>query len=532
MKSNASTRPLSRAGAPADGGASGGGARGTGVAGAPGAFGPAARRRPGRLALWVALGDVAIVHAGFLAAFLLRFHGSLPAFNFRAYLLAAPGLTILAVALFLVYGLYDFRSRSAREASAGVAAAATLFLAFGMALSFFVRALSLPRSVFWLAWVVHVMALPAWRGLVWRLALRAWGTETAFVVGPDGEAQAFAGRLGSGPHPSYVVQGVVLARAAEDRSPARNETAAAEVRAPGSEAGAADTRSPGARAAAAGWPVFPAGSLRSLLAGGEFPVPDAVVLTPSVAAEDKAEVVTAASEAGVRVLLIPGHRELLVLDSGMAQLDDTLAFDVGPTGVPAHLGWAKRLTDVGVAAAGLALTLPFYPFIALAVKLSSPGPVFYLQPRVGQRGRIYNLAKFRTMRRDAEALTGPVLSRRADPRVTGVGRFLRRFRLDELPQLVNVLVGSMSLVGPRPERPEFVREYSRTIPCYGYRHLLKPGLTGLAQLYARYNTPADEKLRYDLLYAKRYSLLLDFRILLLTAKVVLTGEEAHWENAG
>jgi exopolysaccharide biosynthesis polyprenyl glycosylphosphotransferase len=281
--------------------------------------------------------------------------------------------------------------------------------------------------------------------------------------------------------------------------------------------------------ASGGLPVYPLAALPALLrgeAGG--PPPDVLVVTPSTAGEDKARVAALAALAGARLLIVPSYRDLLVLDTRMTQIDDTLAFEVGPSGIPAHLAWAKRLMDIGFALAGLALTLPLYPLVAAAVALSSPGPVFYRQARVGLGGRVYTMWKFRTMVADAEAATGAVLAKADDPRVTPVGRVLRRFRLDELPQLLNVLAGSMSVVGPRPERPEFAREYARMVPYYEHRHHLKPGLTGLAQLSVRYDTPVEEKLRYDLLYAKRYSLLLDLRIIFLTAKVVLMGEEAHW----
>jgi lipopolysaccharide/colanic/teichoic acid biosynthesis glycosyltransferase len=163
--------------------------------------------------------------------------------------------------------------------------------------------------------------------------------------------------------------------------------------------------------------------------------------------------------------------------------------------------------------------------IALLVRLTSPGPVFYQQRRVGYYGRIFTVYKFRSMSQDAEAATGPVwASKQGDPRVTRIGRLLRRTRLDELPQLWNVLVGDMSLVGPRPERPEFVGELTKQIPFYGQRHILRPGLTGWAQVRYTYGATTEDalqKLQFDLFYIKNMSIALDLYILFETVKVVL-----------
>ena len=185
----------------------------------------------------------------------------------------------------------------------------------------------------------------------------------------------------------------------------------------------------------------------------------------------------------------------------------------------------KRLLDIGLATTGLIVALPVMCLVALAVKLSSPGHVMYHQRRVGQHGRVFTVHKFRSMRHDAELGTGPVwASKGGDTRVTVVGRFLRRTRLDELPQLWNVLIGDMSFVGPRPERPEFVAELTRDIPFYPQRHIIRPGLTGWAQVRYTYGASTEDalqKLQYDLFYIKHLSLALDLFIIFETIKTVL-----------
>jgi sugar transferase (PEP-CTERM system associated) len=190
----------------------------------------------------------------------------------------------------------------------------------------------------------------------------------------------------------------------------------------------------------------------------------------------------------------------------------------------------KRLLDLVAGLIGLIVAAPVMVLTAIAVKLSSPGPILYHQSRVGLRGRVFTVHKFRSMRQDAEQDTGAVWARANDARVTWVGRFLRRTRLDELPQLWNVLIGDMSIVGPRPERPEFVSSLTRQIPFYGQRHIVRPGLTGWAQVRYTYGASVEdamEKLQYDLFYIKNMSVALDLFVLAKTVKTVLTGSGAQ-----
>jgi sugar transferase (PEP-CTERM system associated) len=189
------------------------------------------------------------------------------------------------------------------------------------------------------------------------------------------------------------------------------------------------------------------------------------------------------------------------------------------------LGATKRAMDIVCASLGLVLAAPLMLIAAIAVRLTSPGPVLYHQRRVGKNGHIFTVHKFRSMRQDAEAATGPVwASKDGDPRVTPIGAFLRRSRLDEVPQLWNVLKGDMSFVGPRPERPEFVEELTHQIRFYGQRHIVRPGITGWAQVRYTYGATREdalEKLQYDLYYIKNLSIALDLFIIFETVKTVV-----------
>ena len=196
---------------------------------------------------------------------------------------------------------------------------------------------------------------------------------------------------------------------------------------------------------------------------------------------------------------------------------------------PAFLKKVKRYSDVVASAAALFFSFPFCLLISLAIKLDSRGPVFYRQERVGEDGKTFDLLKFRSMRIDAEE-NGPVWAKSNDERATRVGRMIRKLRLDEIPQMINVLRGEMSFVGPRPERPFFIEQLKEEIPFYFQRHIVKPGITGWAQIrypYGASKEDALEKLKYDLYYIKHMSTFFDLMIILETIKIALVGKGAR-----
>jgi sugar transferase (PEP-CTERM system associated) len=272
---------------------------------------------------------------------------------------------------------------------------------------------------------------------------------------------------------------------------------------------------------------------------------------PAGAVEFEADISGAVkSLRATRIVITMGDRRgalpvelLLSLKGGGVQIQDGTDIYEAITGkVPVEslrLGWLlfspgfhisrflqiyKRCASLAVSVTGLLLSLPLIPFVALAVKLTSPGPLLYRQNRVGRGGRVFECYKVRTMRADAEADLGPTWAGDEDPRITRVGRFLRRTRIDEIPQLWNVLRGDMTLVGPRPERPEFVELLAKAVPHYNLRHTIRPGITGWAQIRYKYGSSiedATEKLRYDLFYVKNISPGLDLLIFLETIKTIL-----------
>jgi len=217
------------------------------------------------------------------------------------------------------------------------------------------------------------------------------------------------------------------------------------------------------------------------------------------------------------IRLVPDILQLVSLKAGLEHIEGLPIINLGDIPLEGWPALSKRLFDFLVGMAGLVFFLPLIALTALILKLDSAGPVFYLQTRVGLDGRIFRMIKFRTMIANAEKETGPIWSPLNDARVTRVGRILRKWSIDELPQLLNVLKGDMSLVGPRPERPELVEKFKKNIPRYMLRHRVKTGMTGWAQVHGlRGNTPLDKRIEFDIYYIQNWTLRLDLEILFRT----------------
>ncbi|MEJ5351264.1 MAG: sugar transferase [Melioribacteraceae bacterium] len=233
----------------------------------------------------------------------------------------------------------------------------------------------------------------------------------------------------------------------------------------------------------------------------------------------------------VEIKIVPDLYDIISGQVKTSQIYGIPLIDIMPELMPEWEKKLKRLMDIVLSLIMLIVTSPVTILAAIAIKLESEGPVFYKQERMGMNGKIFKIIKFRTMIKDAEKHTGPVWSKKDDPRITKVGRILRKIRLDEIPQAINILKGDMSFVGPRPERPYFVEKLSKEIPLYKRRLKVRPGLTGWAQVKHKYDETIDDvkiKLRYDLFYIENMSLRLDFKIILRTIFVVLFGK-GHYD---
>ena len=230
------------------------------------------------------------------------------------------------------------------------------------------------------------------------------------------------------------------------------------------------------------------------------------------------------------VCIVPQYFDLSIISSSLYKIGDIPTFRISNMGLSPEERIIKRSIDLLLGTVAFILSLPVGIFLMGLIKLDG-GPVFYAQERLTRGNRIFKIYKFRTMIPDAEKMSGPVLAGDKDPRITPLGRFMRILRLDEMPQLINIIKGDMSLVGPRPERPFFVEQFEKEIPEYRFRLKVKAGLTGLAQVEGKYNTSVEDKLRYDLIYINNYSFLRDFIIMLQTIKILFLKESTEGINA-
>jgi exopolysaccharide biosynthesis polyprenyl glycosylphosphotransferase len=370
--------------------------------------------------------------------------------------------------------------------------AITVHILFLIAAYYFTREFGFPRSVFVTYFMIDILLLTAWHTLV-RHLIRNRDITRVLVVGLTRQTEQIISRVRKGGFGNVELVGIVSA---------------------GSEV-------PAGTESFAGTPIL--GSREDLPALIRQQRVDEVLLTPEDVWQDRL-IDSLSQETGlqVRVMIIPSTYETMIGRLEFLNIEDLLTLEITREPSPQSLRWAKRILDTAGALLLTVLLSPLLLVAAVITKLQDGGPVFFTQVRVGQDERLFKVIKFRSMRPDAESETGPVLAQEDDPRVTPWGRIMRAMRIDETPQLINVLRGEMSFVGPRPERPEFVEQFNRELNGYRVRFKVKPGLTGLAQVHGDYLSTAENKLKYDLAYIYHQSLWLDLILVLQTLQVVIT----------
>jgi exopolysaccharide biosynthesis polyprenyl glycosylphosphotransferase len=438
-------------------------------------------------------GDLAIAALSLYGAFLLRTRvvlpgteGLLPAEKVH-YTIANVLLVVAAQGFFLsLFGLYRARERF-REPLARLLVPALFFELFALSAVYFLafaQTYLFPRSVLIVYILLDGIALGLWRTLLDRIFPQP--RRRAVIVGGGKAASLIADAIRRHPWTGVEILGLVGAASEE----------------------------------ACDLPVL--GPVERLTEIAEREGVDEVIVTPEKPGWRDRISEEIPRRWRVDLLVWPSPFETMIGRLRFRIVGDLPLLEAKMRPLEGIAGGLKRAFDVAVSAAALALSLPILLPTALAVVLTSRGGAFYRQERVGKDGRPFDLWKLRTMREGAEGATGEVLAAPGDPRVTPVGRWLRALRVDEIPQLWNVLLGDMSLVGPRPERPEFTRRFADSVAGYRLRLAARPGVTGLAQVSGDYATEPEIKLRYDLAYLNNWSLGLDMAILLRTLPVILT----------
>ncbi len=413
----------------------------------------------------------------------------------------SQGAAFTLVALLALYanGLYDFAERlTSRSTLVATLRAFTIAAVALWALYFLVPSLQLGRGVFALALAASATFIPLWRLALDRLLASERFAERVLIVGASDKALDIAREVLHRRHLGYRVVGFL------DDDPQLQGVSLINPRVIGTTLQCREL-------------ALAHGATRVVVAPSDFRgriSMDSLLdcKTSGIPVEEGASYYEHLTG---KIMLEGLRKSWLIFSDGFV--------------VSRGVQIGKRALDLAAAAIGLFLAAPLMALVALAIRLDSPGPIFFRQERVGRNRRLFTLWKFRSMRQDAEA-KGAQWAVERDPRITRVGRFIRRTRLDELPQLVNVLVGDMSLVGPRPEREMFVRQLCDLNQFYEQRLVVRPGLTGWAQIKAPYASSFEEsleKLKFDLYYIKHISLFLDVSILLSTARIVLLGRGAR-----
>jgi Undecaprenyl-phosphate glucose phosphotransferase len=447
------------------------------------------------LVLALVIGDALAAVTAMSGAWLLRFWSELipaplgvPPIEPYVFLLG-PLVPLHGLSL-RVIGLYGYRhERTKADEFFQVVQGVTLATLLLVASTFFFRQFSYSRLLIVLFWVLDIFCVYGVRLLIRDVVrgLRRHGRfiRRALVVGAGPLGQEVVRRLRG--HPEF---GVRVIGYLDDRQPAGERIEGKEI------LGTCD-------------------AVTRVL--GDYRVDQLFVALPMDAHAEVFKILNAIEGELVDVKIVPDILQFVTLRAAVEELEGLPIISLGQSPI---IGWhrvGKRAMDLALAAGGLVLLAPLFGLLAVLIRLGSPGPVLYRQDRMGLDGRSFAMLKFRSMRWNAEADTGPVWAAADDERRTRLGRLLRRVSLDELPQLWNVLIGDMSLVGPRPERPFFVHQFKTLIPQYMLRHKVKSGLTGWAQVNGlRGNTSLERRIEYDLYYIQNWTLGLDVKILLLT----------------
>ncbi|MDD3223924.1 MAG: sugar transferase [Clostridium sp.] len=427
--------------------------------------------------LLVTIVDVLLVILSIYMAYVIEFHRLYPPkFNFDPFIKMMPLIIIIYLIFMYIYGLSDIVKKSVGEIVYSVFLTIIMLSTFTMALTFFFRGLSYPRGVVIYSSIIQIILISIWKAVVWKIQRKLYGRKDVIIIG-DTNAEHVAKKILLKQSDLYNIKYIC------DSSYENVEILIDEV--------------------------------------------EIVILCDDIKSEYKDYILDLCLVNQKSLLIVPAMSDLALFGSKLNKIDDLPLLRAKPLCLTGEEKAIKRTLDVIVSLIGIILSSPFMIIIAVLIKSSDGGNVFYKQERVTENGRSFNVIKFRSMKMNAEKLSGPVLATDEDPRITKLGKIIRATRMDELPQLFNILNGDMSIVGPRPERPFYVDKFEKEIPDYKYRTTVKAGLTGLAQVLGKYNTSPRDKVRYDIIYIKNYSILLDLKLIFQTVKIVFMKESTE-----
>ncbi len=418
----------------------------------------------------VVLGSIVSL-VGIYISFLLKFGGNIPSRNFYAFEESFVWIIIGYIVIHLLFGTYIFYNKNLTDLLYNTVLGQLMLSVYMMALTYAGNWLSFPRSVILLNFFIGTILLFIFNASVFWLYQRTKGTKKVMVVGENEAALEAVRNFESMKNRRHEVTHVVLANYYYNIRTLSDEV-------------------------------------------------DIVYLTGHIEEPERLRIYKYLMSHHKKLFLSTNFENLMMVNPNIMNFEDESIIEVSSFGIPDEEAFVKRFIDIVISLILIIITAPIMIITAIAIRMDSPGSALYKQERITYDNQPFNILKFRSMSQTAEEKSGPVLASSNDSRVTRVGKFIRSTRIDELPQLFNVLKGDMSLVGPRPERPFFVDQFQEENPYYRLRHHVRAGITGYAQVYGKYTTNFNNKLNFDLLYIKNYSLAFDFKLLFQTVKIL------------
>lgn len=419
----------------------------------------------------IAVIEMIIYHFSVVASFYIRYDGLIPFFNYIAYENIRNYILLAFIMLNILFGIYIYYNKSYMDLLFLTLIVQVILTIIVMATTFYGRWFTFPRSVIAISLVVSTLILFVWRTFVFKLYEKIDGSKKVMVVGEKEFVAESVSNFENAKNKRHQVTHAVTGNYFENIKNHLTEI-------------------------------------------------DIVYLARGINYVERMKIYDLLIREHKNIFVNTSFENLILVNPNIMNIEDESVIELSNFKISPEFDLIKRMFDIVISGALILLTSPIMLLAALLVKTTSKGPVIYKQVRITKNQKQFNIYKFRTMSATAEDESGPMLAKANDMRVTKIGKHLRSLRIDELPQLFNVLNGSMSLIGPRPERPFFVEQYSKENPYYDLRHNVRAGITGYAQVNGKYSTNFNSKLNFDLVYIKNYNLLLDIKILLQTLKVL------------
>lgn len=423
------------------------------------------------LKMSVGIIDVILYHLSFVISFYLRYGKNRPEFNYSAYKSVLPYIMVAFVLINVFSGIYVLYNKRFIEMLSTTLISQILMTVIIMAMTFFGRWFAFPRTILFINLIVSTVILVIWRLFVLNIYFEKSGTNRVMIIGQKEQCEDAVRNFKTSKNRQYQVVSVTIDNYLENIKRNIDNT-------------------------------------------------DVFYLLDFNSKEEEFDILSYLTLENKRIFLDAEFDNILRINNRVMNINDESLIAIAKFEISPEKDMIKRMMDFIISFILIIITSPIMLIAALLIKLTSEGPILYKQIRITKNQKEFEIYKFRSMRIDAEELSGPVLAQSEDPRVTKVGKYLRSLRIDELPQLFNVLKGDMSLVGPRPERPFFVDQFNKENPYYYLRHKVRAGITGYAQVFGTYSTDFSSKLKFDLLYIKKYSFMLDIQLLFQTVRIL------------